>query len=193
MLSINESHGEKMKYHYHVWIGLAFLFTGTAASAQEDMQAKINTILETLAAQEEVIQNHLEKISALEKKNAELEGSISAAQVAANSGISKADAAQVTANTAVSSATAAQNTANSGVSKADAAQAAANTANGKYCYITGNGFGVSWGTCPYGGSYKGGMDNMHSMPSIQSNTIHIAGIGAQNVWTISRYLWLCCL
>jgi hypothetical protein len=35
----------------------AFLFTGTAAFAQDDTQAKINTILEALAAQEEVIKS----------------------------------------------------------------------------------------------------------------------------------------
>jgi regulator of replication initiation timing len=172
-----------MKHHYTALIGLAFLFTGTAATAQEDMQAKINTILETLEAHKDVIQSHLENISTLEKKNAELEQRLADTQTTANTAVSKADAAQTTASIAVSSATAAQNTANSGVSKADAAQAAANTANGKYCYITGTGFGLQWYSCPYGGSYKGGI-------TIQKP---VAGINQQEVWKDSTYLWLCCL
>jgi microcystin-dependent protein len=67
MSFINLSHGEKMKYNCNTLIGLAFLFIGTTATAQDDTQAKINTILETLAAQEEAIQNQSELIEKLRK------------------------------------------------------------------------------------------------------------------------------
>jgi microcystin-dependent protein len=45
-----------MKSLYIVLFSTAFLFTESALSAQDDQQEKINTILETLAAQEEVIE-----------------------------------------------------------------------------------------------------------------------------------------
>jgi hypothetical protein len=189
-----------MKRHYTALIGLAFLFTGTTAFAQDDTQAKINTILETLAAQEEVIQNHLEKISVLEKKNAELnvritaaqstanaaQSTANAAQTTANAAQTTANAAQTTANAAQTTANAAQTTANTAVSKADGAQDTANKANKKYCYITGSGFAQDFLECPYGGTYKGAID-------FYNTKIAITGINQQQRWIDSRHFWLCCL
>jgi hypothetical protein len=198
-----------MKSHYPVLIGTMFLFISTTAVAHDDerlkeieaklqeQQSKIGTLLKNDSYQDEVIgENHL-KIAELLSRNTDLEGKISTAQATANTavsnataaqtranlGVSKADTAQATANTAVSNAAAARTRANLGVSKADTAQTTANKANSKYCYITGEGFGLEWGKCPYGGTYKGGMDSTNG----------IAGIKDQNTWTRSYRLWLCCL
>jgi uncharacterized coiled-coil protein SlyX len=106
----------------------------------QEQQSKIGTLLETVAAQEEVIGENHRKIAELSSKDINLEGKISTAQTTANTavsnaaaaktradlGVSKADTAQATANTAVSNAAAAQARANLGVSKADTAQARAN-------------------------------------------------------------------
>jgi uncharacterized coiled-coil protein SlyX len=146
-------------------------------------QATANTAVSNAAASQTRANLGVSKADTAQATANTAVSNATAAQTRANLGVSKADTAQATANTAVSNAAAARTRANLGVSKADTAQTTANTANGKHCYITGSGFGMQWAKCPYGGTYKGGIDIQRA----------VAGIKQQEVWTYTHHLWLCCL
>lgn len=72
-------------------------------------------------------------------------------------------------------------TANTAYNTAGTAQSTANAANGKTCYLA-NSYYNGWGSCPFGGSYGGGV----------SYAAAVAGYSSQEVWHSAQYHWVCC-
>ena len=95
---------------------------------------------------------------------------------------SRIQTSQTTADKALTAANKSQNTANSAQSTASAAKKTADSNSGKTCYLTSSAHGNRWGTCKYGGIYRGGQKVAGSF----------AGISAENVWKGGDHMWLCC-